>query len=80
MKEVMKRVLAEDLFIYLDGIKSKTLIVWGEKDKLVPVKHAYIFKEEIKDSRLEIIKKIGHSPHLEASEKFSNIILDFLKD
>lgn len=79
MKEVMKRVIGEDLFKYLKGIKAKTLIVWGKKDKLVPVEHAYVFKDEIKNSQLEIIPKVGHSPHLKVPEKLSNIILDFLK-
>ena len=79
MKETMKRVLEEDLFMYLSGIKTKTLIVWGKKDELVPVEHAYVFKEEIKDSQLEIISNIGHSPHLKVPEKLSNIILYFLK-
>ena len=80
MRETMKRVLGEDLFIYLKGIKAKTLIVWGKKDELVPVEHAYVFKKEIKGSQLEIIPNIGHSPHLEVPEKLSNIILDFLKN
>jgi len=80
MKEVMKRVLEENLFIYLNEIKSKTLIVWGKKDKLVPVEHAYVFKKEIQDSQLEIIPNVGHSPHLKVPKKFSDIILDFLRD
>ena len=80
MRETMKRILAEDLFIYLKDIKVKTLIVWGKKDKLVPVEHAHVFKEEIKGSQLEILPKIGHSPHLEVPEKLSSIILDFLRN
>ena len=80
MRETMKRVLAEDLFIYLDRIKAKTLIVWGKKDKLVPVEHAYVFKKQIQDSQLEIIPNIGHSPHLKAPDKLSDIILNFLKN
>ena len=80
MRETMKRVLEEDLFIYLKGIKTKTLIVWGEKDKLVPVEHAYVFKEEIQNSQLEVIPSIGHSPHLKVPEKLSNIILNFLRN
>ena len=80
MRETMKRVLAEDLFIYLNGIKNKTLIVWGKKDKLVPVEHAYVFKEQIQDSRLEIISGVGHSPHLKVPDKLSDIVLNFLKN
>jgi pimeloyl-ACP methyl ester carboxylesterase len=55
------------------------LVVWGEKDKIVPVKYAHIFKEKIKDCRLEILPEIGHSPHLEVPEKLAQIIVSFLK-
>ena len=80
MRETMKRILAEDLFIYLKGIKSKTLIVWGKKDKLVPVEHAYVFEEEIQGSQLEIISNTGHSPHLKVPKELSDIILSFLRN
>ena len=80
MRETMKRVLGENLLVYLNGIKTKTLIVWGKKDKLVTVDHAYVFKKEIQNSQLKIIPNIGHSPHLKVPEKLSNIILDFLRN
>jgi pimeloyl-ACP methyl ester carboxylesterase len=55
------------------------LLIWGERDRLVPVKHAHIFQEKLENSRLEILPKIGHSPHLEVPEKLSEIIVNFLK-
>lgn len=79
MKETIKRVLAEDLLPELSQIRTKTLIVWGGADRMVPVKYAHIFKEKIADSELEIIPKIGHSPHLEVPKKLSEIVLKFLK-
>lgn len=79
MKETVKKVLAEDLLPGLSQIKVRTLVVWGESDRIVPVKYAHIFKEKIKNSELKILPKIGHSPHLEIPEKLSQIILDFLK-
>lgn len=78
MRETVKKVLEEDLLPDLSKIKTKTLIVWGEIDKMVPVRYAHIFAENIKNSKLEILPKIGHSPHLEIPEKLSEIILKFL--
>ena len=78
MKETIKKVLNEDLLPDLSKIKTKTLIVWGKIDKMIPVTQAHIFKEKIENSKLEILPEIGHSPHLEAPEKFSEIILKFL--
>lgn len=79
MKETIKKVLEEDLLSDLEKIKIKTLIVWGEIDKMVPLKYAFIFKEKIKNSELEILPKIGHSPHLEAPKKLAEIVIKFLK-
>ena len=80
MRETIRKVLKEDLLSELCQIKTKTLIVWGQKDKMVPVKYAYILKEKIRGSRLEIIPQTGHNPNLEAPEKLSEIILDFVQD
>ncbi len=79
MRGTMKKVLGEDLLPELSKIKVKTLIVWGKKDKIVPVKYAYIFKENIKNSQLEILPKVAHSPHLENPEKLLEIITRFLR-
>jgi len=78
MKETIKKVLEEDLLTELSQIKVKTLIVWGEDDKLVPVRYAYIFKEKIENSEIKLLPEIGHSPHLEVPEKLAEIITDFL--
>jgi len=78
MKETIKKVLEEDLLTELSQIKVKTLIVWGDDDKLVPVRYAYIFKEKIENSEIKLLPEIGHSPHLEAPEKLAEIITDFL--
>lgn len=78
MRETIIKVLEEDLLPVLSEIEKETLIVWGQGDRMVPVKFAYMFHENIKGSRLEVFPKIGHSPHLEAPEKLSKVILDFI--
>lgn len=78
MKETIKKVLGEDLFSELPKVKTNTLIIWGGADKILPLKCAHILNENIKDSTLEILPKVGHSPHLEVPEKLSKIILNFL--
>lgn len=79
MRETLKNILAEDLSSDLEKINSPTLIIWGEKDNIVPLKLAFLFKEKIKNSQLKILPKVKHSPHLEDAEKLSKIILDFLR-
>lgn len=79
MRETMKKILAEDLSGFLIKIKQKTLIIWGKKDKLVPVMYAYMMKEKILNSKLIILPDSGHSPHLDNTEKLAEIITDFLR-
>jgi pimeloyl-ACP methyl ester carboxylesterase len=78
MRETIIKVLEEDLSPELPKINAKTLIVWGSQDKMVPLKYGYIFKEKIAGSQMEIIPKIGHSPHLEVPGRLAEIILKFL--
>jgi len=80
MRETIKKVLAEDLKPELSEVKTKTLLIWGERDKMVPLEYAYLFNESLPNSQLEILPKTGHSPHLEAPEKLSKIISNFLKN
>jgi len=76
MKETMKKIIDEDLFPELEKIQTKTVIVWGEKDKILPLKFAFLFKEKIKNSKLKIMKKVGHRLQLEDPETLSKILIE----
>jgi len=56
-----------------------TLIVWGDRDDIIPVGHAYAAHEAIPGSRLEILDGIGHFPHAEAPDRFLEVLVDFLE-
>ncbi len=55
-----------------------TLIVWGDRDDIIPVKHATVAHEAITGSRLEILESVGHFPHVEAPDRFLSVLTDFL--
>ena len=79
MKEIMKKIIEEDVTGDLSLLKVETLIVWGEKDNILPLDHALIFREKILNSEIKILPKAFHSPHLENPEKLAKIISQFLK-
>jgi len=56
-----------------------TLIVWGDQDRIIPVAHAYKAHETIPNSRLEVLKGVGHFPHVEDPVRFVEILVDFLR-
>ena len=63
----------------LVSITSPTLIIWGEKDPVIPIKYAQSFVSEIDDCRFVKMANCGHTPYVEAPEKFYKIVSDFLK-
>jgi pimeloyl-ACP methyl ester carboxylesterase len=56
-----------------------TLIVWGDRDKIIPVSHAHKTHEAMPNSRLEILEGVGHFPHVEDPVRFVEILVDFLR-
>jgi pimeloyl-ACP methyl ester carboxylesterase len=64
----------------LEKISCPTLILWGEKDRLVPVKDASIFEELIPDSRKIIYKDTGHVSMMERPARFNDDVRAFLKE
>jgi pimeloyl-ACP methyl ester carboxylesterase len=75
MKEIFKKVIEEDLLLDLQKIKIPTLILWGEKDKITPLKDAYIMKREIKNSKLVVLEETGHAPNLQNPDFLTQKIL-----
>ncbi|HEY7455080.1 MAG TPA: alpha/beta fold hydrolase, partial [Thermoleophilaceae bacterium] len=49
----------------LPEVKVPTLIVWGEKDSIIPVRDADEFERLIEDSRKVVMKDTGHIPMAE---------------
>ena len=61
----------------LHKIKRPTLIIWGENDRVFPVKHAYFGKEKMPNAQLYIMNQCGHIPNLERPDEFNRVVLDF---
>ncbi len=55
-----------------------TLVVWGERDEIIPVAHAHVAHGAIPGSRLELLEGLGHFPHTEAPDRFVAVLADFL--
>src|SRR5664280_2920047 len=55
-----------------------TLLVWGGRDRLIPLQHGIDAHEAIPGSRLEIFEKAGHFPHLDEPRRFAALLVDFV--
>lgn len=80
MKKIYLKIINEDLSHLAPLIKLKTVIIWGEKDKVIPIREAYFLKKKIQNSDLIIIKDEGHGFSEDSKEKLAEIILSFLKE
>ncbi|HEY5024224.1 MAG TPA: alpha/beta fold hydrolase [Acidimicrobiales bacterium] len=63
--------------LYLSA-RMPTLIIWGDRDNIIPVSHAYAAHDAILGSRLEIIQGAGHFPHVEEPLRFVEILSEFI--
>jgi pimeloyl-ACP methyl ester carboxylesterase len=70
-----QRVSANDR-LHLAAILP-TLIVWGERDSIIPVKHGQAAHEAMPDSRFEVFPKAGHMPHHDDPARFADTLGDF---
>jgi pimeloyl-ACP methyl ester carboxylesterase len=64
----------------LSKIEQPVLIIWGEKDRVLPLKHAYRGREELPKAKLKIMEGCGHIPFFERSEEFNRLVLEFLSE
>jgi pimeloyl-ACP methyl ester carboxylesterase len=71
-----QRVSAADKLYLAEGLP--TMIVWGDRDPLIPVDHARRTHELIRGSRLEIFPGAGHYPYLDDPDRFATRLLDFI--
>ncbi len=65
------------LFRQLSEIVTPTLLVWGERDPIVPVKQAYAAATVIPDCQLVVLKG-GHSAYARRLPEFSQELNRFL--
>jgi pimeloyl-ACP methyl ester carboxylesterase len=55
------------------------MIVWGERDPIIPVAHGRAAHELVPSSRLEVFEDAGHFPHLDQPQRFIDVLLDFIE-
>jgi len=73
----VQRVSATDR-LYL-AAHLPTLIVWGERDPIIPAAHGEAAHAAIPGSRLEIFAGAGHFPHREQPVRFVSLVEDFMR-
>jgi pimeloyl-ACP methyl ester carboxylesterase len=55
-----------------------TMLVWGDRDRVVPAVHAGMAHVQMPGSRLELFEDTGHFPFHTAPQRFTSVVHDFI--
>ncbi len=69
-----------DVLDRLSTIKSETLILAAEKDRITPLIMNKMIHEQIPNSELIVMEKVGHGSPREKAPEVNQHIIDFLKE
>jgi pimeloyl-ACP methyl ester carboxylesterase len=68
----------DDLPEVIADITVPSLIVWGERDRVVPLSHGRRLRQLLPNSKLAIVESAGHIPHEEFPDQVNELLLEFL--
>jgi len=74
LRELYKAVVKYDLTNELAKIKSSTLVVWGERDPILPLGLLSIYKKHLPNASVRVVWEAGHDPHLSNFRDLSRIV------
>ena len=63
----------------LHRVRTPTLIVFGREDRVIPSIYGEEFAARIAGSRLEVLERCGHIPHVEQLERTFELVSEFLR-
>lgn len=69
-------IAAKERLYLAEGLP--VLIVWGERDRVIPTSHAFDAYRALPHSQLEVVPDVGHFPHAESPAAFAEILRDFI--
>lgn len=72
-----QRVSALDKLHLLDG--TRVLIIWGDKDPMIPIAHGRDAHAVIEGSRFVVFPGASHEPHLHDPDRFTDLVLEHVR-
>ncbi|HUO84077.1 MAG TPA: alpha/beta fold hydrolase [Thermoanaerobaculia bacterium] len=74
----LSEVLRRDVSSILPTLDIPTLLIWGDRDPVIPLSYAERFRQLLPASSLEVLDGAGHVPMWDQPARFNEILLDFL--
>lgn len=83
-RDAMLAKLGQTMAVYpvpmLEKITAPTLLLWGEKDAMIPFANSNDYLKALRDARRVSFPALGHVPHEEAPGETLPPVLAFLRD
>ncbi|MCK5461110.1 alpha/beta hydrolase [Candidatus Gracilibacteria bacterium] len=80
LKTTLEKVLNEkDFRNILPNIKNNILLIWGNKDTVTPISSGKIYKQQLPNTNLEILKNGRHGIHYTHQKEIMKLITKFLR-
>ncbi len=76
MRDILVSAVNDDMSAILKNLNSPIYLIWGDKDKEVPLRVAQEALGMLNDSRLFVLKDVGHNPFINKSNEVMEIIKD----
>jgi pimeloyl-ACP methyl ester carboxylesterase len=77
-EHALRATLEYDFRERIPQIGAPTIVIWGEKDMIIPVKDADAFVSMIDGARKVVIEDTGHVPMFERPRTFNKLLVEFL--
>jgi len=77
--KLVRSVVSYDVSAQLSSIKAPTLLIWGERDRVVPKEDALLAQKAVKGAELVLLPDVGHMPEVEVPEAFNKVLDGFLR-
>ena len=62
----------------LPNVRSDVLVLWGKRDRVLPIEHASRLAQDLPNSSLTVLSDAGHLPHEEMPDRTNPLIADFI--
>jgi pimeloyl-ACP methyl ester carboxylesterase len=68
-----------DLHLELEGLRTPTLLIWGEQDRIdPPVPAAIAIADHLPNARLVLLPDAGHAPWMDKPDECATLVTEFL--
>lgn len=77
-RDIFKKIIRQDVSLYLPSIRMQTLVLWGSHDRYVSVHDSTRIVDLLARSVVQIIPNAGHGLHLTHRQEMISFIRNFL--